>query len=143
MFALNLRTRFASLLDNQVGRVTLDNSFDARLLVPRYDEETCEVRCDAIVISGRKLDRLYTGFGRAFAMEGKRLLHAVPLGAFVDPLVDRPKNLFVAGGRVGEVHEGHCFAISPECQTGTIEALATLNRAGRARLLVVAAGRWL
>lgn len=39
-------------------------------------------------------------------MERKWLLHAVLLGAFLDPLVDRPKDFFVVGGRIGEVHEG-------------------------------------
>jgi hypothetical protein len=30
----------------------------------------------------------------------------VLLRAFLDPFVDRPKDFFVLGGRVGEVHEG-------------------------------------
>jgi hypothetical protein len=30
-------------------------------------------------------------------MERKQLLHAVLLGAFLDPLVDRPKDFFVVG----------------------------------------------
>ena len=69
--ALNLGTCFASLLDDEVGGMTLDDSFDARLFVPRYDDEACEVRCDAVVFSRRKLDRLYARFGCALAMEGK------------------------------------------------------------------------
>jgi hypothetical protein len=58
VFALNLGTCFAGLLDDEVGGVTLDYSFDARLFVPWYDDEACAVRCDAVVFRGRKLDRL-------------------------------------------------------------------------------------
>jgi hypothetical protein len=58
VFALNLGTCFAGLLDDEVGGVTLDDSLDARPFVPGYDDEACAVRCDAIVFSGRKLDRL-------------------------------------------------------------------------------------
>ena len=71
VFALNLGPCLASLLDDEVAGVTLDDSFDARLFVPRHDDEKCEVRRDAIVFSGRKLDRLYARFRRALAMEGK------------------------------------------------------------------------
>jgi len=71
VFALNLGTCFASLLNDEVGGVTLDDSFDARLLVPGYDDEACAVRCDAVVFRGRKLDRLYARFRRALAMERK------------------------------------------------------------------------
>jgi hypothetical protein len=105
VLALNLGTCFASLLDDEVGGVTLDDCFDVCLFVPRYDDEACEVRCDAVVFSGRKLDRLYAPFGRALAMEGKELVHAVLLGAFLDPLVDRPKDFFILRGRISEVHE--------------------------------------
>jgi hypothetical protein len=58
VFALNLGTRFASLFDDEVGGVTFDDSFDARLFVPAYDDEACAMRRDAVVFSGRKLDRL-------------------------------------------------------------------------------------
>lgn len=105
VFALNLGARLASLLDNEVGGMPLDDSFDARLFVPGYDDEACAVRCDAVVFRGRKLDRLYTRLGRALAMKRKELLHAMLFGAFLDPLVDRPENFFVVGGRIGEVHE--------------------------------------
>ena len=50
VFALNLGTCFASLLNDEVGGVTLDDSFDARLFMPRYDHEACAVRCDAVVM---------------------------------------------------------------------------------------------
>jgi hypothetical protein len=71
VFALYLGTCLASLLDDEVGGVTLDHSFDARPFVPGYDDEVCAVRCDAVVFRGRKLDRLETRFGRALAMERK------------------------------------------------------------------------
>ena len=58
VFAFNLSTCFAGLLDNEVAGMALDHIFDARLFVPRYDDKTCVVRCDAVVFSGRKLDRL-------------------------------------------------------------------------------------
>jgi hypothetical protein len=105
VFALNFGACLAGLLDDEVGGVSLDDSFDARLFVSGYDDEACGVRCDAVVFRGRELDRLQTRFGRALAMERKELLHPVPLGAFLDPLVDRPENFFIVGGRIGEVHE--------------------------------------
>jgi hypothetical protein len=40
----------------------------------------------------------------------------VLLGAFVDPLVDRPKDFFVVGGRIGEVHEAILPRSVPKCQ---------------------------
>ena len=58
VFAFNLSSCFASLLDNEVRGMALDHIFDPRLFVPRYDDEACAVRCDAVVFSGRKLDRL-------------------------------------------------------------------------------------
>ena len=116
MVALNLSTGFASLLDDDVGGVSLDDSFDARLFVARYDDEARAVRCDAVVFSGRKVDRLYARFGRALAMERKWLLHAVLLRAFLDPFVDRPKDFFVLGGRGGEGHEGFVLRSVPDAK---------------------------
>jgi hypothetical protein len=71
VFAFDLGPCLASLLDNEVAGVTLDDRFDARLFVPGYDDEARPVRCDAVVFSGRKLDRLYTRLGCALAMERK------------------------------------------------------------------------
>ena len=71
MFALDLGTRLASLLDDEVAGVTLDHSFDARLFVPGHDDEARPVRCDAVVFRRRKLDRLNTRLGCALAMERK------------------------------------------------------------------------
>jgi len=71
VLALNLGTCFASLLDDEVAGVPLDDRLDARLFVSRYDDEACAVGCDAVVFRGRKLDRLQTCFGRALAMERK------------------------------------------------------------------------
>ena len=39
------------------------------------------------------------------------------LGAFLDPLVDRPKDFLVVGGRIGEVHEAIVPRSVPKCQT--------------------------
>jgi hypothetical protein len=85
--------------------VTLDDDFHGWLFVPRYDEEPCAIRCDAVVLSRLKLNYLHTPLGRTLAMERKYLLHAVAPRAFLDPFVDRPKYLFVSGGRLREVHE--------------------------------------
>lgn len=106
VFALDLGTCLAGLLDDEVGSVTLDHSFDARLFVSGYDDEACAVRCDPVVFRGRKLDRLHARLGRALAMERKELLDAVLPRAFLDPLVDRPEDFFVVCGRLGEVHAG-------------------------------------
>jgi hypothetical protein len=116
VFALDLGTCLADLLDDEVAGVTFDDSFDARLFVPGYDDEVCAVRCDAVVFRGRKLDRLYTGLGRALTMEREELLHAMLPGAFLYPLVDRPKDFFVVGCGIGELHEGIVPRFSFECQ---------------------------
>ena len=58
VFALDLGTCLALLLDDKVCGVTLDDTFDARLLVPGHDDEVCAVRCDAVIFRGRKLDCL-------------------------------------------------------------------------------------
>src|SRR4051812_39554780 len=52
VFALDLGTCFASLLDHEVGGMTLDHGFDARSFVAGYDDEACAVRCDAVVLPG-------------------------------------------------------------------------------------------
>lgn len=105
MFTLNLVTRFASLLDNEIARVTLDDGFDPGLLVPGYDNEVRDVRGNAVVLSRRKLDCLDALLCRALAMEWQHLLDAVLFCAFLDPLVDRPKDFLVASGRVREIHQ--------------------------------------
>lgn len=71
VFAFNLGTCLAGLLDDEVAGVPLDDVFDARLFVSGYDDEACAVRRDPVVFRGRKLDRLQTRFGRALAMEGQ------------------------------------------------------------------------
>jgi hypothetical protein len=108
VLALEFGTCLAGLLDHEEGRMTLDDSFDARSLVPRHDDEACRVGSDAVVFSRRNLDRLYTCLRRALAVERKQLLHTMLPRSFLDPFVDRPEDLFVMGGRTGEIHEDHC-----------------------------------
>ena len=102
---LNFVTCFASLLDNEIPRVAFNDGFDCVLLVPRHDDEVCNVRRDAVVLSRRKLDRLHALVCRALAMEWQYLLDAMLFRAFLDPLIDRTKDFLVAGGRVREIHQ--------------------------------------
>ena len=93
--------------------MTLDDAFDARFFVPGYNDEARGVRCDAVVLSGPKVDRLYACLGRALAVEGKYLLDAVLLRAFLDPVVDRSKDLLVVSGRAREVHQAIVPRVRP------------------------------
>jgi hypothetical protein len=52
-------------------------------------------------------------------------------GAFLDPLVDRPENLFVVGGRIGEVHEGIVPRSIPSCQIGTVKYTEHVSSSSR------------
>ena len=71
VFALDLGTCIAGLLDDEVGSVTLDHNLDARLFVSGYDDEACAVRRDPVILRRRKLDRLHTPLRRALAMKRK------------------------------------------------------------------------
>jgi len=71
MFPLNLGTCFTLFFDDEVSGMTLDDSLHERVLVTGYDDEACEIRCDAVVLSRRKLNRLDARFGRALTMEGE------------------------------------------------------------------------
>jgi len=117
MFPLDLLARFASLLDNEVRRVALDNNFDFRLLVARYDDEMRDVCRDPVVFSRRQLNRLEALVRRALAMERKHLLDAMLLCAFLDALVDRTKDFLVACRRVRKVHEHILPRFRPICQS--------------------------
>ena len=104
MLALDLGARFARLLHDQIRGVVFRNKLNARLLVPRNHDEAGDVGRDPIVLGRRELDLLDTGFIAALTVERQRFLDAVLFGTFIDPLVDRAKNLFVVCRSIRGIH---------------------------------------
>jgi hypothetical protein len=104
MLALDLRSRLACLLDDQIRAVLLDHVFNARFLVARKYDEASEVRRDPVVLRRRKLDPFDAVVIRALAMKREGLLDTMFLRTLIDAFVDSPKHLFVARRAVREVH---------------------------------------
>ena len=119
MFALDLLAGFAGLLDDEVRRMALYDDFDFRLFVSGNDDEARDVCRDTVVLGRRKLNRLEALVYRALAMEWQRLLDTVLLRAFLDSLIDRTEDFFVACGRIRKIHRRHSRAIGAMCQGST------------------------
>ena len=102
--ALDLGQRLPCLLHDHVRVVPFDDDLHVGSLVPWNHDEAGHISCDPIVFSRRELDLFNAGFNAALTVEGKSLLDTMFLGTLLDPVVDRPKNLFVVCGSIREVH---------------------------------------
>jgi hypothetical protein len=104
VFTLNLLAGFPGLLDNKIVGVSFDHSLDCLAFVPRHNHEVGDMRGDAVVLGRWKFDRFHAGFVRAPTVKRKCLPDTMLLSTFLDALIDRTKDLLVAGRRIREIH---------------------------------------
>jgi hypothetical protein len=123
MLALDFGACFTGLLHNQVRRVAFHHRLNGRSLVARDQHEACDVRRDPIVFGRPQLDRLHTRFIDTLTVKRQRLLDAMFLGTFLDPLVDRPKQFFVMCRSSREVHHAHSPTKANESDAPALEPL--------------------
>jgi hypothetical protein len=104
MIAIDLRSCFADLLDDDVLAAMFDDPLDLRLFVARNQDEVVALVDDAFVLGWSDVDGRHARRLSAFAVEAQRRLDSVLLGALLDPLVDVAEDLLVASSAIGEVH---------------------------------------
>ena len=102
---VDLVSGLANLLDDDKVVVLLDDSFDLRLHMLGYDDESVALGEDRLVDVRRQIDLLEAyGLG-ALTVEGHLRADAVKVGALLDLAVDVANDLFVPRCSPGEVHD--------------------------------------
>ena len=111
-----------ALLNDEVGRMALDDALDLQHLMPRDDREASRLGPDRLVLGQGRRDRLRAVGGAALANEADRRLNLnleELLGHFGHTLVDLAIERLVAGETLLSFPHGEIVPIRPSAGKGS------------------------